>query len=71
VALVGEEPMKPTILTTVALAGALTSAVVQAAPQSYLGAWTITGAVLAPWADRARPLDPAEPARLKGNTSPR
>lgn len=37
-----------------------------AAGTGYLGAWTITGSTRAPWADPAHPLDPAEPARLKG-----
>jgi len=39
-----------------------------AAIPAYLGDWTITRAVLAPWADPAHPLDPAEPARLTGKT---
>jgi hypothetical protein len=34
----------------------------------YLGSWTISRSVLAPWADPAHPLDPAEPARLAGKT---
>lgn len=35
---------------------------------TYLGAWRIAGAVVAPWADPAHPPDGAERSRLVGKT---
>ena len=52
----------------VCLAGALTAGGASGAEASYLGKWTFVSAVRAPWADRAHPLDDAEPARLRGKT---
>jgi hypothetical protein len=42
--------------------------VAHAADRGYLGAWTITGAVVAPWADGARKADAQERRRLLGRS---
>jgi len=39
-----------------------------AADAFYIGAWKISGAVAAPWADAKRKPDTAEPSRLLGKT---
>jgi len=45
---------------------AATAPAAQAATPFYLGAWRVESAVVAPWADLARPLDPAEHRALVG-----
>ena len=50
-----------------ALVGGALSATAQAATPSYLGAWRIDSAVMAPWAYAGR-SDAAEKARLLGKT---
>lgn len=54
-----------TLVGMAALACAMPLSAAAAAP-SYMGAWTLTGAVKAPWADPVHPLDPSEPSRLIG-----
>jgi hypothetical protein len=55
-------------LTAAAALASLLAAPALAAPPSYLGAWRITSAVTAPWADPAHPPDAHERARLIGKT---
>jgi hypothetical protein len=45
---------------------AFADAAAAAAPAYYLGSWTITGAVVAPWADPAHPVGAGEPAQMIG-----
>jgi hypothetical protein len=53
-------------LSIVIAVASLAAAPARAQAPFYYGAWVIEGAVKAPWADPAHPLDPAEPARLRG-----
>ncbi len=53
----------------VGLAAALLAGALDAhAADSYLGAWKVTSAVVAPWADKARKPDEAEMKSLVGKT---
>src|SRR5579862_8902357 len=47
---------------------ALTAHAAEAAEPSYLGKWTFTNAVVAPWSTPARKPDEAERARLMGKS---
>jgi len=53
------------VRAALATAISLSTAIALAGAPDYLGAWRITSAVVAPWADRAH-LDPAEENRLLG-----
>ena len=60
--------MKNHAIGTLLVLCALSASAAHAADLGYLGAWTITGAVIAPWADSARKPDVAERRRLMGRT---
>ena len=51
-----------------AVAATVAATAAAASQPFYIGAWKLTGAVKAPWADPAYPLDPAEPSHLLGKT---
>jgi hypothetical protein len=50
------------------LASLAAAGTARAADPSYVGSWTFTSAVVAPWADPQRKPDSAEQARLMGKT---
>src|SRR5579863_6414702 len=60
--------MKSYSLIAAAALGLAIGASARAAAPSYLGAWKIESAVLAPWADPAHPLDPSEKTAMLGKT---
>jgi hypothetical protein len=61
--------MKSTVVNCIVICIALAAAVLsRAADASYMGTWTISAAVLAPWADPKQRPDSAEQARLMGKT---